>query len=420
MKLGMEKRIIYLRKKSGKSQSEIAKSIYLSNSHLSNIEAGRYELTTGVIQLLAKRFEVSTDYFKLTPNSPELAKNLEVTFSKILLDDDRDISLSLFENLPDAISFEQELAWKILEVIFYYKQHEFEKAKAIKKNYLSVFLEEIEIEQLPRYLQKYYTLYKFESHYKQSEFSKCYEFLEGLSKLLAHQNHQVKVTLMQTELFISLEQYGKAFVHIGTAIDLLKDTEDYPLLAKSLILKSVINLKLGLYDEVHLIIQELEAFITKHNLTEFRGFIFQHKGFVYEKSHQFYEALSNYEQAYYLAEKAELVIECLISIISCHIKLKNLEKARHYLDATSTMTLSKTNEMILLSLESELFLYQEKIKEHRSSLKKVFKYFKSIQVYEDLAYIYDYLANYYLEKKSYKNAAFYYHKKEMLKVEKEY
>ena len=74
-------------------------------------------------------------------------------------------------------------------------------------------------------------------------------------------------------------------------------------------------------------------------------------------------------------------------------------------------------QMILLSLECELQLYNDNIKNYKQKLKDVQKYFEKNNCITDLNYIYSYLSAYYFEKKMYKDAAKYFNKKENIENE---
>lgn len=128
-------RIRMIRKQTGINQQELAKGI-LSVSHLSNLEANRYNASTEIIELLAKKSHVSPSYFiNYAKEEPLLKERLIYLKREILLSPAKAYqSINQFQ-LPIE-NLELEISYHLLKATYYYKSNQLDKAKEIERNFL--------------------------------------------------------------------------------------------------------------------------------------------------------------------------------------------------------------------------------------------------------------------------------------------
>jgi len=415
---GINKRIVYARLSLGISQRVLSDFLDKSRSYVAQLETDDSKMTPEVAQELADVFQkIPQKYFYVLEHSPELEANLEMFFQDLLIGNVKEVPELLKSSYP-IVSVEQEVSLKILQATYYFKNRKSEIASQIEAQFLNLFFGKQKIEDFPLYIQKYYYLLAYEKHFHANLINSSRSDLECLNKLLENKNEKGALQLKLATLSHRNKLYGKARREIEEAIKLIEDTRYPHLLARSLMLSSVLNTQLYLYEEAKVHLDKLLILAENPELSNFLPIAYQHKGFVLSQRKQFKKAIEQLLLAYSFNPKDSIKIKIIISIIHNQIKIRGFQSAKSYIDKGKELSLSDYEHMILKSYEYQIYLYEGESKKHSSLLKKVLNYFEANQHTEDLSYIYDYLGRYYNEQKSYQKACHYYRKREELDHEK--
>jgi len=415
VELHLGRRVAFLRRRKGISQEVLSQAIYLSVSHLSNIEKGRYSLNIDNATEIAKYFNVPIEF--LTKNIPN--KNFDLQLEQIYEQISRgelDNLSEFFEDKVFAISLRQELLFNLLRAAYYSAIGKYHKAKLISEIYDFMLFEDINFENEDLLIRKHYYLYRYEVSYFAKEWDKCWEYCKLLFELDELRNLRGVFSFKLSQLLLKKGEYGKGLLQVHQTLELLEKIEDTKLLSKTIIVQSGIYIHLGLYNEVFELFDRMSEISEDKLVPEYKMIEYQHRGFICKQSNQYEEAANWYNKSLQLAEKPKYVFAILTNLIQSEMKNLNFVLAKQYIQEARIQILSVHEEMVLDSFIAEIALYEGDKKMHNKFLKKVLIYFEEKNLTKDLAYIYTYLASYYASQGASKKAIYYYQLKESVAI----
>lgn len=394
------------------TQEVLADFLWLTRSQIARLETGKSQLTAHTKTELATIFNVAPAYFEEGYFNPGFDGKLDSFFEDILLEKASEpLLIPLAERY--SLSMEQEISWCFLLIAYYFKKGEFIRANQIIEEEMDIFNPSEDCLKNSK-ISKYYFFYKVECDYLNKDLSTSYTYSKLLIPLLHEKSLKGSLLLQMAKISLESYQNGRAYLEAMEAYDLLSGTHLYKLQARALTLCSSTSNTLKLTKEAHYYLEKLLVIADQNKFPDYIGIYHQHKGFMCKQEKDFDQALFHYEQSAKAMENPIGKMGALISLISTHLYLRNLEKAKEYLQKMNEMDLSSYEEFIALSFEAQIQLYEGKIKEHGQKLKKVEQYFIENKRTKDLEYVYTYLATYYSSKNAYKKATEYFMKREQL------
>ena len=133
------RRIAYARKKNKLTQTDFAKKIHVSSSHLGNIETGKYQASNDIILLMSQSMDVPISYFLNWDKVNEVTAEIIKLLFKAILNNDLDEAKQLLKSLKPPIDcIQQEITISMLKAVYYIKKKKITKALEIEEEYLSV------------------------------------------------------------------------------------------------------------------------------------------------------------------------------------------------------------------------------------------------------------------------------------------
>lgn len=144
------KRIAKLRMEKNYSQAGLSKGV-TSGSHLSNIEAGRYDPSEDILVPFAKELDVPEDYLlKHDQHDGELEKLLVLYKESIVLNMDsaKDIRSKIHKGYPIIYSIEQEIYFYLCEASFLFKKQKIDEALEIYNEQVEPYIKGLAIEEI--------------------------------------------------------------------------------------------------------------------------------------------------------------------------------------------------------------------------------------------------------------------------------
>ena len=416
MTFNIGKRVAFLRKiNNQKTQYQLGKEIFLSQAHVANLEIGRYPFSNELIQNLSIIFDVPQSYFEPVQKNCELDRLLENTFETMFSTNIESLA-ELFSTKTYDFEINQEVAFRLLQTVYYYKNNQFDNCDN-NLLFISTFIEDdASIQNNPTIL-KYYFLYAYQLNFHKNKLDKCYHYCKLLFESVESEYLKGKILILMAQTLYRNGLMSEALVSISEAIKFIEKFDEELLLSSAYVTLSSVLIHFKNYGEALKILTKIEDINKEHYNEDFLSVLLQHRGLIFKKKKAYPKAIDNYEKAYHIAKNTHNQIRILISLIICNLKAKNLEEATKYLERLRNKQLRKHEKMVLFSLECELQLYNNSLDEHKDQLKTVLKYFEQNNYIADLKYIYSYLANYYSEKKMYKQATKYFIKKEKLEDE---
>jgi len=415
MNFNIEKRITYLRKKNNFSQRQLSTKIFLTQSSITRHENGA-PLYKELCQELSVGFGVPESYFMDAKKDPDVDLLLEGAFEKLLNINNKSLD-ELFSRNSYELEISQEVALKLLQAVYYYKNNRYEDGDKLSENFISVLIENEEQVKGNATLLKCYYLYNYELNFKNNKLDECYRYCKLLSEIVTDNYQKGRCLVLISQTSFRRGFMSEALLSVTEAIKFIETFDKGLLLSGAYVTYSSVLTNFKLYDEALEVLQKLENINKVNGYDDITAALLQHRGIIFSRKKEYQKAVRNYEMAYSNAKYPHIKIKILISLISCHLKTRNILEATKYLEIMNNQNLRKHEKMISTSLKCEISLYSDDIKTHKMLLKPVLKYFEENNYLADLKHIYSYLANYYHEKNLYKQASTYFTKKERLENE---
>ena len=421
VELHLGRRIAYTRKKSNKTQLELAKSIHVSSSHLGNIETGKYQASNDVLFLMSENMDVPISYLlNWDKANEETGQKIQRLFAAVFKND-FDEAEDLIKLLKHPIeSIEQESSKYMLEAVYYFKRGIINKAFAIENDYLSMFLPIDNIEDCSTEFQLYYYYYVMQSRFIKENFQESYLAGKKMLDLWDDQNGDItSIYLNLSNISMKLLYYEDSLTYIEKALSLLDTpSSNEQLYCSAYIQLSALYIKTKQYDKAINAVNELKEFVEQINSNEIKAIVFQHIGTIYLNQDVYHQALNYFQKSYDLI--IPVPIEIVQSIIICHIRLQSFDEAKKYLLIAEKYITTEYNQMLLLVYKAEILLKEGNEKEYWKIQKKTIRYFIKYNHVEKLFDIYNHLAKYYFSENRYKESATYFMEMERLKDEKNF
>jgi len=412
MDFKIEGRITYLRKLNKLTQNDLSKLIHLTQPNIARYEKG-VPLPQNIRQALSEVFGVSESYFMATKPDPKVDALLEDTFCKLLNINIESLS-EVFEREPYDLEISQELAFRLLHIVYYYKNNQFKQGDKLYDDFIALFIDNEQQLEDHATLLKCYHLYKYELNFKDNNLEECYNYCKLLTGIVTNDHQKGRCLVLMSQTLSKRGFMNEALLSINKAIAFIETFDKGMLLAGAYVNHSSILVNFKLYNEALETLQKLENINKVTANQDASAVLFQHRGAIFLRTKEYQKAVENYELAHSNAKYPHIQIKILISLISCHLKMKNIAEAKKHLEIMQNQELRQHEMMIMKSLECEIYLHNNEIDKHKKLLKNVLNYFEANNLTSDLKHIYSYLAKYHYEQQSYKEAATYLIKKEQL------
>lgn len=205
-------KIAKIRKKGGISQEELAKGI-VSQSHLCNIENGRYIPHNDILSLFENRLKCKTDYLtKYKSFDNTLHDTLKHLYQKIIynLEEITLLQNSIFNNNPVINSLEQELFYLIIKGIFLFEKGSIQEASTYYEEELNPLLGKKHDVGFANYIQESFCYCKGLYHYYKTEYSNSIDYLEKNLSISDDPYINSKVQYYLSCCYLSLGDYLNA------------------------------------------------------------------------------------------------------------------------------------------------------------------------------------------------------------------
>ena len=418
MEVHLGRRIAYARKKNKLTQTDFAKKIHVSSSHLGNIETGKYQASNDIILLMSQSMDVPISYFLNWDKVNEVTGEIIEMLFQAILNNDLEEAKQLLKSLNHPIEcIQQEISFNMLRAVYHIKKGRINKALEIEEEYLSLFLPISNIEEYPSEFQLYYYYFLMQINFVKEDYEQSYQagkqmlqFIDGTDSKLVYLN------LNLSNILLNLGMYEKSMRHIFEVMEFLERNKNDKLSCITYIQLSAIYISTEQYDKALNTVDKLNKLANQENSLQIKALAFQHIGTIYFKHELYQQALSYFEKSNKFVQN--LPIEITQSMITCCLKLCDFTKAREYLLLAENRVTTEYTKMILLAQEAELELLEGNEKLYWKIQRKTIQYFMKNQHFDHLIYIYDYLAQYYYSEKRYKESATYFIEKEKLRNEK--
>ena len=349
---------------------------------------------------------------------PEGYERLDSVFSILL-------SLHLENDLDDfedcflqSYSLEQELAAKLLLTTHYKLKYRLEEAARIEKDYLSLFVSEMELPNFPRHLKKYWLIYQFASQIIEADFEACEKTLALLDEYLIREGDVFFLQCLLSFVFLESKTFGKAFKAIEKAHYLANKLNVPIYKIKAAGLKILLLIYLDELEEASIELERCQKFIAFHGNDRYFWIVNARQNLLEKVRGDFKASQSSFEkqscQSYrHVTWLRVRYHSFLLKLHEYFITLNDQEAAAIISEELSNLPRTENEYYHYISNQAFNFLQSGNEKQHAKLQRKAIQYFESRNQVDDqkrLVEIYSKLAEYYLNEHKYKLSASYYRK----------
>ena len=411
------RRIAYARKKNKLTQTDFAKKIHVSSSHLGNIETGKYQASNEIILLMSQSMDVPISYFLNWDKVNEVTGEIIELLFDAILNNDLEEAKQLLKSLKHPIEcIQQEITINMLKAVYHIKRGRINKALEIEEEYLSLFLPITNIDEYPSEFQLYYYYFLMQINFVKEEFEESYLSGKKILNIRTGKDYEfVQLLINLSNISMRLALYEESLSYVNKAINIVEKQNNNKLSFIAHIQLSALLINNKQYDRALNIVDRLREFAEQNESEVIKSIAYQHIGTIYFNHEQYNKAISYFEKSEKLT--GQLPIEIVQSIITCYLKLAEYEKAKAYIELGEKYSTTEYNKMIILAQKAEIYLLEGNEKMHWKIQKKTIQYFIQNDYLENIRYIYKYLGKYYYRQKRYKESATYFMEMERVKDE---
>ncbi|MBD3107705.1 helix-turn-helix transcriptional regulator [Bacillus sp. AGMB 02131] len=416
MEVHLGRRIAYARKKNKLTQTDFAKKIHVSSSHLGNIETGKYQASNDIILLMSQSMDVPISYFLNWDKVNEVTGEIIEMLFQAILNNDLEEAKQLLKSLKHPIEcIQQEISFNMLRAVYHIKKGRINKALEIEEEYLSLFLPISNIEEYPSEFQLYYYYFLMQINFVKEEYERSYSYGNEILNICSDDFVLINILINLSNISMRLSLYEESLTYINKAICKVDERDYSNLTFVAYIQLSALLINSKQYDKALNIVDRLRKLAEQNESEQVKSIAYQHIGTIYFNHEQYEKSLYYFKESE--KNNIQLPIEIIQTIITCYLKLNHYEKASYYIEKGESYITTEYNKMIILAQKAELYLLEGNEKMHWKIQKKTIHFFIKNNYLENLRYIYTYLGKYYYVQKRYKESATYFMEMERIKDE---
>lgn len=400
------KRIRYLRQKNNYKLENLCKGI-ISNTHLSNIEAGRFIPSKDILILLSRKFKVVENYLV---DFDTLDKGVESLIDKLelsILYNNNDVEELIHGIDKTCLSnVTQELKFKLLQFSYLQKKGYLKEAKNIDSLILT-YIEDIQVNNIDPHLARLYYYYLGLKAYFNNCLEESYHNFTKLTELTS--NNIVKAPYLYNLALITKKQYKylEAISYSKEALNIyLTTNQDWEKIGETYNFIGATYWDLNKMEEALGFLGKAKQIQELINNQELRARIYHNLGLVYKASQKFEIAFKYFYEAIDIKKKHNY--NPLISyraLIDLHLKDNNLELVDQELRVAKLLVRRELDKYLLLAAHSDFLEQKGDLISSISELEECISFLEEHKNTYHLKNLYNKLGDRYFKLKKYKLAA---------------
>lgn len=393
----------------------LAKGI-VSYSHLSNIEAGRYEPSDEILVALAKRLKVPEEYLLKSKEKDNYLEEflvlLKMNIDTTKLDKAEQVITAIEEQYKYINSTYQETFYFLLKSYYDYKNKNSSNSIKILETEVLPLLENINIESLPSDFKEIYYYMKGIKCFFEEDFHCSYLYFlkqlplakTNLSKAIA--NFNIGLTLFKMNNFHSANYY------VEKSLDYYLHERLWHKTAGADNLLGVTYLKLNDYKNAEKHLLNALNISKQYGLTSLESYILHNLGLLYQKNQDLNRGLDFYSNSLNLkkelGQKDASVLMTYYAIIEIYIEMGLFDHATRILQESKEYLRGVENIQSLKVVEARLNLKLKQNEVFEGLMMESIEYFTNRNNWELVRDTAEELGDYYHSIKKYKLASKYF------------
>ncbi|WP_096187785.1 tetratricopeptide repeat protein [Evansella halocellulosilytica] len=403
-------RLKKIRKLNRVSQQNLCKGI-VSTSHYSNIEGGRYVPSTDILESIAKRLQVPTNYLlnihehspttdKLLTEYEELIENDLAKAEEFLQKNKKE-----FEYIP---SIYQETEFLLLRCMHHIKQLNLNEAEKLYDE-IQFYIQEEELDSYNKNLKFKYTYVTGLLKYDQKNYTDSYHYFNKASKYLSDESKRMKVTFNLALISFYLFNLTKALEYVISARTAFLENHRWKETVECYILQGMILFEMRNFEEAKKVLKKGLNLAKEKSLYIQTTKIHHNLGNVYRDNEEYDKALYYYKES---LEKKKIydkdnVLITYYTLAKLYLKQKDLPSLKKLLGEVRDYCESEFDFHLLKMLEAKMEYLLMNYEKYEDYMKKSIEYFYKQRHFIILENECKHISDYYYDQKKYKSAYYY-------------
>lgn len=407
------KRIAKIRRSKRISQTDLSEGI-ISQSHLCNIEVGRYVPQENVLWSISERLEVPYQYLS---SYQEKCSNLEEDLRQFKVHLETNIKkattyLQLIESkYPFINHLEQEIKFYIYKCCYLIKIDKIQKAKKHFDEEFLQLVDEERIHELPSDIQEAYYYFKGVYGYYTGDYMESYHFYHEL--LTKQDSHSKANTLFNiTLLLLKNYEYKKAVLFAKKALVSFKNQRRWRDVAALYNIIGVIHWETNDLNFAKNFLMKALKIANRHNYNFLKSKVYHNLGLIYKSKLNYRLAYHSFNKSLELKKEHnyENIHITYRSILQLLLENGKKDDVPRILQHAYEYSFTRDETCHLQVIEAKLNHINNNVDKYERNMIDAITYFEKNHVWKHVYTYAEELANYFHEDRQYKQASVYFRK----------
>lgn len=403
-------RLKKIRKLNRVSQQNLCKGI-VSTSHYSNIEGGRYVPSTDILESIAKRLQVPTNYLlnihEHSPTTDKLLTEYEELIESDLAKAEEFLQKNkkVFEYIP---SIYQESEFLLLRCMHHIKQLNSKEAENYF-NEIKYYIHEDELESYNKSLKFKYTYVAGLLKYDQKNYIESYHYFNKASMYINDEAKRMKVTFNLALISFYLFNLTKALEYVISARTAFLENHRWKETVECYILQGIVLFEKLEYKEAISVLKKGLNLSEEKKLDIQTAKILHNLGNVYRDIKDYDKSLYYYNES--LKKKKETNQENIIityyTTAKVYLQNQDFHNLKKILVEVEEITNTEYDRHLIIMLEAKMEYLLLNYDSYEAKMKQVIEYFYNNKFFLEIENECRHLSDYYNNQKKYKSAHYY-------------
>jgi HTH-type transcriptional regulator, quorum sensing regulator NprR len=398
------KRILYLRRRAGLSQSDLGRGI-ISSTHLSNVESGRYIPSMDILESMAKRLNVPLDYLCSWKLSDEAVQLQLSELRELIITDPTSASL-IIEDLSKSFisSIQQEIHFALLSASHKLKNNEEYNDQL---EFINLFIDGDE--QLPsQEIKKSYYYFNALKNYRCNNLKESFSNFYVLSTILDKPNLKAPILYNLALISKKLIRFDQSYSFAKQSLDIYREIHNWEKIGELYNFIGVLQIDKNDLDSATEYLSKAKEVAEMKNIQHLLARINHNLGWIYSTEGETDQAITLLVES--LKVKKTNVILTYTILIECYLKKNAIDAAKELTVEAFSHCQNPTEQHLVLLQVADIKMQEGFGGEHLAIIEDAISYFTKNNDLVNLKGLHKKLGDYYFSHKKYKLAATHYQK----------
>ncbi|MDG5786722.1 helix-turn-helix domain-containing protein [Evansella sp. AB-P1] len=372
------RRICSIRQERGLSQESVAKSI-LSRSHYSNMETGRFNISTDILELLSQKLEVPITYLTNYKNE-NIDLNLKLEQLESALEDKEykkveQLILHIENEYEYIENIIQEFKYFLLKASYYIITNNIKLATSIIEKKINPYVQNEE--DIPNDLLFYYYYTFAHWHQKRESFSKSREYYYSAIAHCQTIKERAKIFYNTAIVERDLHSYRNSINFAKRALEAYKIENMWYQVSKTYALLGLVYLETGLLEEAEDTLTRGLNITTRNQYSDLEEYFYENLGLVFDNQSKKELSIEYFKKSIEIKKrlKSQYIVHSYINLIETYMEIDKIKEAKEFLKEVKQLDKDRSEKYLVMETEAKIALLSNSKEKYESLTKKVIDYY---------------------------------------------